>query len=235
MCARLKRIDDFSERVDGGQMIDALEQLGLSRGGFLQPPARYNITPTSNVAIVKLADDKAQMSIARWGLIRPWSAKPLINARSDGVAEKPTWRKLYQQSRCLVIVDGYYEWMARGKKRFPFLGEVEGGNTFAIAGLWENAGGENGERHERCTIIITEPNATAAAAHDRMPVILDACDYAAWLDPVNNNRSALLVPYSGHEFTVRPVSQYVNDVRHEGPECIAPPEWDVEAAMRMPA
>ncbi len=237
MCGRLKRSDDFSERVDGRKSILAIEeQLGMSRDVLRQLPVRYNIAPDSEVAIVKVVDGKPELSLAQWGIVRSWSPRPISNARADGVATKPTFKKLYQQNRCLLLADGYYEWLKRGKKRYPFLHEVGGGRLFAIAGLWESGTDEAGKACERCTLITTEPNAVAAKLHDRMPVILQPKDYDAWLDCANKDPSHLLASYSDEDFTARPVSTYVNDARiHEGPECIAPPDWDVEAVLKMSA
>ena len=117
----------------------------------------------------------------KWGLIPVWAkdakiAYSTINARGDTVATKPAFRAAYKKRRCLIVADGYYEWLREGKDKQPFVYEVDGGEPFAMAGLWEWWGGPEGENKpvESCTIITTDANKLASEIHDRMPVILDA-------------------------------------------------------------
>jgi putative SOS response-associated peptidase YedK len=189
---------------------------------------RYNIAPTQDVAAVRLVDGKRRLAVLRWGLIPSWAkdakmAGSMINARADTVAVKPAFRAAYKRRRCLVLADGYYEWLRRGKTKQPYLYEVDGGKPFALAGLWETwrgAGGE-GPPLESCTILTTEANALASQVHDRMPVILEASDYDAWLDPSSGDVSYLLAQFPAERMTTRPVSTFVNNALNEGPECVS--------------
>ena len=195
-----------------------------------QLPIRYNIAPDqnrANVPVVRLADGKRQLALLRWGLIPSWSKEPktkfsTIVARAETIATKPTFRTAYQRRRCLVLADGYYEWRAEGKIKQPYLYEVDGGGPFAMAGVWEAWRSGEGPPLETCAIITTAANTLAQEVNDRMPVILEAGDYAAWLDPAADDLAYLLAPFPAERMAARAVSTYVNNARNEGPECLTP-------------
>ncbi len=169
-----------------------------------------------------------------WGLIPSWAkdnkgAYACINVRSDSVATKPSFRSAFKKRRCLVLADGYYEWRKEGKIKQPYLFEVDGGQSFAFAGLWEwwrPPGDAEASALESCSLLTGEPNELQAKLHDRMPIILDPAHYNTWLDPANENRErlqAMLVPFPSERMTVRPVSTFANNARNEGPECLGQP------------
>ena len=123
-----------------------------------------------------------------------------------------------------MLADGYYEWKAEGQAKLPYLYEIDGGKPFAFAGLWEQWWGPDHKSDtplESCTIITTEANKLASELHDRMPVILSPADCDAWLDVENQDVGYLLDQFPADNMSVRPVSTYVNNARHEGAECIA--------------
>jgi putative SOS response-associated peptidase YedK len=191
---------------------------------------RYNIAPTQNMAVVLQPDGARQLDVMRWGLIPSWAkeakiASSLINARSETVAEKPSFRSAFRARRCLILADGYYEWKREGKAKLPHLYEINGGKPFAIAGLWESWRGPTGDDApiHTCTAITTEANSLASAVHDRMPVILGAADYDQWLQPGADPSSlkSLLRPLEVDSMSARPVSQFVNSSRNEGDQCVA--------------
>ena len=195
----------------------------LSEGTEWGP--RYNIPPTAPVPAVRLIDGKRQLSLLKWGLIPSWArdtkiAISTINARADTVATKPAFRTAFKKRRCLVLADGYFEWEQSGKAKLPWLYEIDGGKPFAFAGLWEAWYGQGEDKPplESCTIITTEPNALALRFHDRMPVILHPDDYDEWLE----GNEIPLVSFEAERMTAKPVSAYVNNVKNQGPECIAP-------------
>jgi putative SOS response-associated peptidase YedK len=176
---------------------------------------RYNIAPSQDVLAVRNADGKRELVALRWGLIPSWAKDAKlsqINARADTAHEKPMFRSAFKKRRCLVLADGYYEWLREGKTRQPHAYEVDGGKTFAIAGLWEEWQGQ-----QTCALLTTDANELAAQVHDRMPVILDPDDYSAWLA----GEQIPLVPFPADRMTVRSVGVYVNNARNEGPECLA--------------
>jgi putative SOS response-associated peptidase YedK len=215
-----------------------LQQFEAEMAEELDYRPRYNIAPTQNVFAVRRPEQGAKRELVelRWGLIPVWAkdakiAYSTINARGDTVAEKPAFRSAFKKRRCLILADGYYEWLKEGKAKLPQLYEIDGGKSFAFAGLWEYWPGPKddpkAEPIESCTIVTTDANKLAAKVHDRMPVILDSDDYDLWLDPSIDDRAKLeklIKPYPVKAMSVRPVSTYVNNVKNQGEQCIATPE-----------
>ena len=152
----------------------------------------------------------------------------MINARSETLAEKPSFRSAYKRRRCLVLADGYYEWqkIPGEKTKQPVYIRLKSQKPFAFAGLWE-VWKEKGmdEPLRSCTIITCPPNTVLAEIHHRMPVILPAEAYAAWLAPDEQSAETLqplLVPYADEEMEAYPVSRFVNRPANNSPECITP-------------
>ncbi len=223
MCGR------FTLRTPLGLLV---EQFMLQHSLPFTP--RYNIAPTQNVLAVRSEQGERSPVLLHWGLIPAWAKDTkigysTINARADTLATKPAFRTALKKRRCLIPADGYYEWLKEGKIKQPYLYEVDGGQPFAFAGLWEQWWGPNHQSStplESCTIITTEANDLARQVHDRMPVILDAVDYDVWLDPANQDAESLRYlfdPFPADRMTVRAVSTYVNNAKHEGVECLANP------------
>jgi putative SOS response-associated peptidase YedK len=134
-----------------------------------ETPTHYNIAPTQPVAVVRVIraapGGQREMTVMRWGLIPSWADDPsignrLINARSETAAEKPSFRAALKQRRCLVPVDGFYEWQAaaKGKTKQPFLIRLKSGQPFALAGLWERWTSPDGELVESFTVLTTDAN-----------------------------------------------------------------------------
>ena len=122
----------------------------------------------------------------RWGFIPSWAKDPAIgfrsiNARSEAAADKPAYRAAFKRRHCLVPASGFYEWRTEEKQKLPTLFKPHEG-LFAFAGLWEKWEGDDSPL-ETFTILTTSANAVVAKTHDRMPVIIDRADYAAWLSP----------------------------------------------------
>ena len=212
---------------------DIRRALGLLFEPCLTGP-RYNIGPMQPSLVVRQDDNGARHAASlRWGLMPSWAkdekmASSLINARGETVAEKPSFRSAFKRRRCLVPMNGYYEWQALGEKRkqpwhiFPRSGEL-----LACAGLWETWKRNASEVVETFCIITTGPNAQISSIHDRMPVVLTQKDWSPWLDPRNHDTDtlkSLLVP-ADIELAKEPISTYVNNVRNESQECIVPLEF----------
>lgn len=156
---------------------------------------RYNIAPTEEVLCIRAAQGAGEAVLLRWDLVPSFWSKPLrekppmFNARMEDVRERPAYRRLIgrAQRRCLLIADGYYEWVAperRGLPRQPYFFQVDGGGVFAFAGLWTPAK-VDGEWLHSCTMLTCDPsnNHLASDIHARMPVILaDPDAQQAWLD-----------------------------------------------------
>jgi putative SOS response-associated peptidase YedK len=192
--------------------------------GFLELPnlePHYNIAPSQAVAAM-VRDGQAQRRFVwmRWGLVPRWSKEgqhsaPLINARGESVAEKPSFRDAFAGRRCVVFADGFYEWR-QGGNRQPYCVRLADASPFAFAAIWEPVmqAGE-GEPAQGCALITTEANQTMAAVHHRMPVILTPEQVGPWLDPDSARAAleALLKPLPDAAVTLTPVSKRVNSVR----------------------
>jgi putative SOS response-associated peptidase YedK len=194
---------------------------------------RYNLAPTQEAAVVRIPAPEAPRSLAllRWGLIPAWAKDPaignrMINARAESAAEKPAYRDSFRRRRCLVPADGFYEWKRQGKHKQPHLIRRRDRLPFAFAGLWSSwRSPEHPAAVETFTILTTDPNDLMRGLHDRMPVILDRRDFAAWLDPGHRDAAALqalLVPAPEEAWEAIPVSTRVNSPAHEAPDCIEP-------------
>ncbi|PSB18143.1 SOS response-associated peptidase [Phormidesmis priestleyi ULC007] len=219
MCGR------FSQSLIGDVIAEAFQLVEIPDW---QP--RYNIAPTQTIpAIVAAESGNRQFKPLRWGLIPSWSKDPaigakLINARSETVTEKPSFRSAFKQRRCLILADGFYEWRKQSGKKQPFYFRLEDSSPFAFAGLWERWHDSEDDRLETCTILTTEANQTVAQVHDRMPVILHADSYDRWLDPSQPLESlqALLCPYDSNLMTAYPVNSSVNSPWNDTPDCTVP-------------
>lgn len=200
-------------------------------------PPRYNIAPTQAVLAVlrgdglkdqEAADGAPRARLLRWGLIPSWSKDPaiaskLINARSETVREKPSFKKAFQRRRCLMPADGFYEWKTIQGRKQPFRIRFADGEPFAFAGLWERWQAPDGGEIESCSILTAEAAPQIAAIHHRMPVILDPAAFDAWLGAPQDAAEALLGPYRGtRALEAYPVDRRVNDVRNDDEGLIAP-------------
>jgi putative SOS response-associated peptidase YedK len=189
---------------------------------------RFNVAPGDQVlAVTADREGRPRGELLRWGLVPSWASSPeaglkMINARVETVTERPAFRGALERFRCLVIADGFYEW--RQKQAFWITRAAE--RAFAFAGLWSIWRGAGTAAELRtCTILTTAANATVAALHDRMPVILPPGGEAAWLDRSTawDDLGGLLAGLDASDTVLSPVGPAVNDARYDGPECLAPP------------
>jgi putative SOS response-associated peptidase YedK len=216
----------------------------------LQVP-NYNVAPTATIATVvsrhSEPDDRPsrRVRLMRWGLIPPWAkAGPdgapeatglmLINARADKIATSPAFRSSAKSKRCLIPMDGYYEWRVNdadaGEKsrKTPFFMYRDDGKSLFVAGLWAawKPGGnlrEAGAPLLSCTIVTTDAPGALGEIHDRMPLVMPESDWDRWLDPdVPVDERLLSRPPDVHGIRMRQVSTRVNNVRNNGPELIEP-------------
>ena len=205
--------------------------------GFVERPnlaPRYNIAPTQEAPIIRQRRDppgERTIGQLRWGLIAPWAADPkagppLINARAETLLEKPTFQGAFRRRRCLVPADGYFQWREGDKAKQPYLVTQRDGGVFAMAGIWERFGPRNDPAAaiDSFTIITTDANEFLRPFHHRMPVVLDAKDYARWLDPDGEAETLLplLAPAPNDRMAVAPLPQAANSIRADGPEILAP-------------
>ncbi|MBK8900866.1 MAG: SOS response-associated peptidase [Anaerolineaceae bacterium] len=198
------------------------------------PPSvpRYNIAPTQPVAAIRLGENgEREFTFFHWGLIPSWSkdikmGARMINARSETVTEKPSFRNAFKRRRCLIPADGFYEWQKQADGKQPmFIRPSDGAERpFALAGLWEVWRDPDGSELQSCTIVTTTPNELMAAIHNRMPVIVEPEDYDLWLNPEPDPEQGLhlLRPYPAEKMVAYPVSTLVNNPRNDTAQCIQP-------------
>ena len=223
MCGR------FTLTVDPGQLQEAFPWVDIPDG--LTP--RYNIAPSQPVAVVP-NDGRNRLDFFNWGLIPFWAKDPkignrMINARSETIAEKPSFRGSFKYKRCLILADGFYEWRKDPgtKSKTPIYIHMKDRSPFAFAGLWDNWNSKDGSEIRSCTIITTQPNELLEQIHNRMPVILPPSGYGAWLKEGENDLDllhSLLNPYPSEEMAAFPVSKQVNSPQNDTPEVILPTE-----------
>jgi putative SOS response-associated peptidase YedK len=193
---------------------------------------RFDIAPTQSVPVIRQhpKEPVRELALMRWGLIPSWAkdssvAASMINARAETAATKPAFRDALKSRRCLIPADAFYEWMRTGKTKQPYCFEVNAGELFAFAGLWDRWKDPSGQWVKSCSILTTTPNAVTSAVHDRMPVILDPDGYDLWLDPGMTNVAAaseLLKPFDARLMRCYPVSTRVNSVANDDEECSQP-------------
>lgn len=220
MCGRFVQAQDPATYAEffGAAPVENLETAAPS----------YNVAPTDTVYAIAEHDGVRNLGRFRWGLIPFWAkdkgiGSRHINARAETIASKAAFRDSFSTRRCLIPVDGFFEWQKRAKGKLPHYIYRADGAPLALAGLWASwRDPGTDERLATCTIITTDPNQLVADLHDRMPVVLPADLWATWLDREFADADALqamLVP-SGEAMVAHPVSTLVNSVRNNLPECI---------------
>ena len=209
------------------------------------PPENFNVAPTNDVLAVVSTSSGLAVEHFQWGLVPVWAkdikiGSSMINARAETIADKPAFKGVFKRYRCIIPMDGFYEWQAaragspvnaKGKpvKQPMFISRVDG-ELLAVAGIWsawrDRAGPADAPWLHTCAVITTSANNTMAPVHDRMPVILPARAWEKWLDPGTDIEELhqLLVPAPDSLLTMHKVATDVNNVRNKGPELIAPLE-----------
>jgi len=223
MCGR------YAQTLDMRELMEQFEVTGSSPRESL--PANWNIAPTNPIYIVRahsLNHDQNALATVSWGLIGPWlsdvneakaSQSRAINARSESIHEKPTFRAAFKSSRCLIPAEGYYEWAtALGKfsPKQPFYITARNEKLLPIAGIWSSWRAPSGEVIESASIITQEAQGSLAEIHNRMPVFMPHERWRSWLDPGNtdikNLTSLMQVQSPASLVLARPVSSAVNSV-----------------------
>jgi putative SOS response-associated peptidase YedK len=191
-------------------------------------PPRYNVAPTQPIPIVRLYEGRRQFALVRWGLIPSWVKDPktfslVLQARSDSVLDKPSFKNAMKRRRCLIPADGFYEW--NEDTRRPYVVRPKHGGPVAFAGLWETWMGPNGEEMETVAVITTDANQTLHPIHYRMPAVIPPEAFDLWLDCLNvdaNTAAALLGPAPEDLFEAYEISTAVNRVTNDHPGLLKP-------------
>ncbi len=247
MCGRFAVTTDPALLAEKIKAID--ESTAATKGD--PPGPNYNVAPTTTIATVVKRhtepDDEStrRVRLMRWGLVPPWAketedggpdlkgAPLLINARSDKVTSSPAFRSSAKSKRCLVPMDGWYEWRGEKGAKTPFYMYAGDGEPLFMAGLWTTWRPKGAPKGSApllsCTIITTDAAAQLADIHDRMPLTISEPDWDRWLDPDAPIDEGLL---RGHgdldRIEIREVSKLVNSVRNNGPELIEPVSPEAE-------
>lgn len=195
-------------------------------------PPRYNITPTQPIAVIWEQEARRTVQLVRWGFVPGWVKDPrafplLINARAEGLIEKPSFRDAIKRSRCVIPASGYFEWMKGpdGKKR-PYYITLEDDEVMAFAGVYSNWIGPQGEEIDTAAIVTVEPNLEISSIYDRMPAILrgqQAID--DWLntrDVTAKQAVQLASPPPPGAMKYHPVGKAIGSALSEGPDLIRP-------------
>jgi putative SOS response-associated peptidase YedK len=255
MCGR------FAVTTDPAVLAEKIEAINEARAAESAGP-NYNVAPTTTITTVVRRhdepDDEATRRVRsmRWGLVPPWAKAGadgapdtkgplLINARAEKVTTSPAFRASAKSKRCLIPMDGYYEWRANadtdaGKKtrKTPFFMHRTDGEMLFMAGLWSVWRGPKGEKDAEpllsCTIITTGAVGGLAEIHDRMPLIVPEGQWDRWLDPdAPPDLDFLATPPSVDGIEMREVSTLVNSIRNNGPELWEPAEPQPEQATLL--
>ncbi len=188
--------------------------------------ANYNIAPSQAIPAI-LNDGSNRVRLIRWGLIPSWAKDASIgykmfNARSETLTEKPAFKKLIRERRCLIFSEGFYEWKRNGKTKQPYFIHMKDSKAFTFAGLWD-IWEQGGNAIVSGTIITTVANPLVADIHERMPVILPAGSCDLWLGHDRGDVEKLLKPYPAEEMEAYPVSSLVNSPSNNSAEYIRSP------------
>ncbi|WIM68292.1 SOS response-associated peptidase [Corynebacterium breve] len=177
------------------------------------PPARYNIAPTQMVPIVRVSESFAEVTPARWGLLPHWkkdlTGPPLFNARAETVASKPSFRDAFRKGRCVIPLDGYYEWHDDGTGKVPYYVTGPEGMLWA-AGLWAT-----GMDQLSATMVTTAATDEMSWLHARLPKFLARDEIMPWL-----SGEELLEPSTLRGFATRKADPAVGNVRNDYAELI---------------
>ena len=191
---------------------------------------RYNVAPTQPIPVVKNEKDR-NVEWMYWGLVPSWAkdisiGQRMINARSETLTEKPSFRTAFQRRRCLILADGFYEWHRPSGKSgpaIPYFFHRKDGKPFAFAGLWEYWQSAEGDELQSAAIITCPPNPLVAKVHQRMPVILS--DKALWQWPAEHKTTdlqSMLQPFDADLMEGYEVSRAVNTPQNDNADLIAP-------------
>jgi putative SOS response-associated peptidase YedK len=218
-----------------GRVVQSSEPLrlaiveGLDIGDSrLSVAARYNAAPSQELLVIRQNHNTGERSLdlIKWGLIPYWCTEPNgarkpINAKAESVSKLPTFRDAYALRRCIVPVDGFFEWRAiKGRAKQPYAIAMKDGSPFGVAGIWENWRNPNTGEWERTFAIITVPsNALVGQIHDRMPAILEPASYDRWLG-LEPDPSDVLITYPSEPMMMWPISTRTNKPENDDPSLL---------------
>jgi putative SOS response-associated peptidase YedK len=190
---------------------------------------RYNIAPTQSVPALRVVEEgRRSLAMLHWGLVPHWAKERaignrMINARSETLTEKPSYREAFRRRRCLVLADGWYEWQPAPGGKQPWFVRLRDPRPIAFAGLWEKWKDPAGGLLESCTIVTCNASESIRKIHDRMPVVLPEESWDRWMDPAcsdTESLSRILGPCEAKALRAWQVGRLVNAPKNEGPKLI---------------
>jgi len=236
MCGR------YAQSAQMRDLIEQFEVTGVAPQEAL--PQNWNIAPTNEIYIIRSSAFNGGDALSRdlttlsWGLIAPWlkdeneakiSQSRAINARSESIHGKPTFRDAFRRTRCLIPAEGYYEWataLGAYSPKQPFFIRSDNQKQLSIAGIWSSWQSPEGKIVESASVITREAVGELATIHSRMPVMMPRDRWDAWLDPSQHDVELLISlmnnPQPDEGLVARPVSSEVNLVRNNSPRLIEP-------------
>ena len=193
--------------------------------------SHFNVAPSQTIPVI-VKHEHIEMAMMQWGLVsnsvkNPQASMRPINARAETLSEKPMFRDLLKNKRCLIPASGFYEWKKEGSKKNPFYIYLKNSPIFAFAGLYDFWHDASGEAHPTYTIITTEANELVTSLHNRMPVILKREDEDRWLSgnaPSQEEMKEVLSPYPSAGMAMHPVSSRINSPTVDDEQLIQPSE-----------
>jgi len=214
------------------QMIQEIlgDVFNVSNTPALENTPNYNIAPTNDLLSIIQTNDTYRAGQLKWGFVPTWAKNEsvgytLINARSETVDTKQTFKDSFQTKRCILLADSFYEWKREKAKR-PFRFQTTDQPLIPFAGIYSQFIRKDGSKLFTCSILTCEPNEMMSTIHNRMPVILNPDTSKIWLNNTSDLSllKSLCVPYSDDLMTMYEVSSYVNSVKHNSIKCIEPIE-----------
>ncbi|MEI8006538.1 MAG: SOS response-associated peptidase [Bacteroidota bacterium] len=188
--------------------------------------ARYNCAPGQELAVISNSTPR-EISLFHWGLIPSWAKEKsigykMINARSETILEKPSYKNAFRSRRCLVPADSFFEWKKDSEKT-PYRILMKDEKPFAMAGIWDHWTTADGEIIHSFSILTTSSNEMMSSIHDRMPVILAAADEKRWLSPLSDSELlGILKPYPAEKMKAYKISKLVNSPKNDSAEILTP-------------
>jgi putative SOS response-associated peptidase YedK len=223
MCGRINVSDNEGIRV-------LLAMLGMDVWPSRDP--RFNIAPTQTLDVIS---HLPRLSPMRWGITPLWAKNqgktvaPLINARCETIREKASFKRLINDQRVIIPINGFYEWHRKGKSKSAYHITLAKAPAMLLAGIWQSSitpagtAESNAIQQTQVCAITTAANSVMSAIHHRMPVILTVDEAIQWLSPsAAGSIDRLMRPAANDLLKITKISDYVNNARHEGPKCIEP-------------
>ena len=219
MCGRFAQIEP----------IDVIaRQLNIEEVIVANTTPRYNICPGEDI-VALVFDNTLKLVEYRWGLIPFWvkdisNTKPLINARTETITQKPSFKKAFLYNRCIIPASGFYEWKKIGNKKIPYYITIK--DFFGFAGIYDSVTIHNSTL-TTCAILTTQANEQMSSIHDRMPVILRQAEFNQWVNPSTSMDSIMhLLKPLDTEMIMYPISTKVNNPSYKEPDCISPVNYE---------